>query len=157
MKRLAEGGISYCVVGGVAVNLHGIPRMTYDVDLVVDLYEENLEALDRALLALGLKCNLPLEIKDFADEDTRKKMKKESNLVAITYTDPDNPLHEADIIVWTPIPPSELIDRAVELDLEGVVVKVVSIDDLITLKRDSGRLQDQDDLKLLEEISNERQ
>ena len=29
--------IRYCIVGGVAMNLHGVPRMTYDVEDVQNL------------------------------------------------------------------------------------------------------------------------
>ena len=31
LKALADAQVPYCIVGGVAVNLHGIPRMTYDL------------------------------------------------------------------------------------------------------------------------------
>jgi hypothetical protein len=41
-KRLNEKKIKYIVVGGIAVNLYGIPRMTYDLDLLLDLEDENL-------------------------------------------------------------------------------------------------------------------
>ena len=34
-KELNEAGIDYLVVGGLAVNFHGIPRMTYDIDLMI--------------------------------------------------------------------------------------------------------------------------
>ena len=41
-QLLNDQGIDYLVVGGVAVNIHGVPRMTYDVDLMVSLEGENL-------------------------------------------------------------------------------------------------------------------
>jgi hypothetical protein len=31
---LAGRGVQFALVGGVAVNLHGVPRMTYDADIV---------------------------------------------------------------------------------------------------------------------------
>lgn len=34
-RALDEAGVPYCIVGGLAVNLHGIPRTTFDVDGVV--------------------------------------------------------------------------------------------------------------------------
>lgn len=43
LRALADAEVPYCVVGGVAVNLHGVPRMTYDVDLVVPTTVEALE------------------------------------------------------------------------------------------------------------------
>jgi hypothetical protein len=41
-KELNGVGIDYLVVGGLAVNLHGVPRMTYDIDLMVLLESENI-------------------------------------------------------------------------------------------------------------------
>lgn len=40
-RGLQEEGVRYLVVGGLAMNLHGIPRMTADVDLYVDLEKAN--------------------------------------------------------------------------------------------------------------------
>jgi hypothetical protein len=48
-QRFFEGlnkeDIDYLVVGGLAVNLHGIPRMTYDIDLMVSLDTGNIMKL----------------------------------------------------------------------------------------------------------------
>jgi len=41
-KELNRIGIDYLVVGGLAVNFHGVPRMTYDIDLMVLLEPENI-------------------------------------------------------------------------------------------------------------------
>lgn len=49
---LAEAGVEYAVVGGIAVNLHGLVRATEDVDLFVRPDPENIERLRRALHSL---------------------------------------------------------------------------------------------------------
>jgi len=41
-KRLNEEKIKYIVVGGMAVNFLGVPRMTYDIDLLLYLEDKNL-------------------------------------------------------------------------------------------------------------------
>jgi hypothetical protein len=41
-KELNGLGIDYLVVGGLAVNFHGVPRMTYDIDLMVLLEREDI-------------------------------------------------------------------------------------------------------------------
>lgn len=40
-KELNAQKIKYIVVGGLAVNLHGIPRATYDIDLLLYLEKES--------------------------------------------------------------------------------------------------------------------
>lgn len=155
LRRFAEEGVSYCIVGGVAVNLHGVPRMTYDIDLVLDMTAGNLETAERLLTELGLSCRLPLKLPQFADAAFREQMRDEKRLVALTFTDPGDPLQEVDILVSPGVPPVELIERAVDLNLEGTPIRVISLPDLIALKRASGRSQDGDDVELLERIREE--
>src|ERR1700760_814424 len=45
-------GVEYMVFGGVAVNLHGLPRTTEDVDFFVDPAPENVARIKRALRSL---------------------------------------------------------------------------------------------------------
>jgi predicted nucleotidyltransferase len=40
VKSLNDAGVSYIIVGGLAVNAHGFSRMTRDLDLVLELKEE---------------------------------------------------------------------------------------------------------------------
>ena len=42
---LNDAGVRFLVAGGLAVNAHGYLRLTYDVDLVVQLDRENIQAL----------------------------------------------------------------------------------------------------------------
>ena len=43
-RKFNEKGIGYIVVGGLAVNLYGIPRMTYDIDILLDLDDKNIKS-----------------------------------------------------------------------------------------------------------------
>lgn len=49
LRALADEGVHYVVVGGVALNLHGLVRATEDLDLFVSLESDNVERLRRAL------------------------------------------------------------------------------------------------------------
>lgn len=153
LLRLSTDGVQYCLVGGVAVNLHGIPRMTYDVDLVVVPLAEQLRALHAALEALGLRCRLPLKLEAFADPAYRREAVEKRNLVAVTYTDPNDPLREVDVLVAPTVDASEIVARAVVLSLGDLDVRVASIQDLIAMKRASGRAQDLADVAHLERIA----
>jgi hypothetical protein len=133
LAALATRRVPYCVVGGVAVNLHGVPRMTYDVDLVVPTTIEALTAIDRLLTELGLRCRLPIKLADLADESLRVSYRDERNLIAVTYTDPADPLREVDILVSPPIAANDLVARAIRLTLGDISVPVIAIEDLIAI------------------------
>jgi hypothetical protein len=50
---LRDGGVTYLVTGATALVLHGVPRLTPDIDLAVDPHPANLERLERLLAAWG--------------------------------------------------------------------------------------------------------
>ena len=113
LDALAGAGVAYCVVGGVAVNLHGVPRMTYDIDVMVAMTRANLAACDATLVALGLRIRLPIRLVDAADRAVAEAWETERNLIAVTYTDPSNPLREVDILIAPSLRPDEVVGRAV--------------------------------------------
>lgn len=41
--ELNELMIDYLVIGGLAVNFYGIPRLTYDIDLMILLEPDNIK------------------------------------------------------------------------------------------------------------------
>lgn len=52
LRSLHEHGVEYVLVGGAAINLHGIVRATEDVNLFIRLSKENVARLRRALASL---------------------------------------------------------------------------------------------------------
>jgi Nucleotidyl transferase AbiEii toxin, Type IV TA system len=52
IASLNEAGVDYVVVGGVALNLHGLVRATEDLDVFVRPEPENIERLRQALRAV---------------------------------------------------------------------------------------------------------
>jgi hypothetical protein len=157
LRALADAQASYCVVGGVAVNLHGVPRMTYDIDLVVPTTADALRQIDAVLVGLGLQCRLPIRLIDLADDTVREQLRDERNLIAVTYTDPRDPLREVDILVSPPIPATRLVAGAVTHLMDEIPVRIVSIDDLIEMKGLTGRSQDDSDVALLKRLRDQLQ
>ena len=52
--------------GGLAINFCGIPRMTCDIDLILDIKDRNLESFLRLLKRREFKPKIPVDIMDFA-------------------------------------------------------------------------------------------
>ncbi len=153
IEALALAQVRYCIVGGVAVNLHGVPRMTYDVDILVTPEAEELRKTQDVLERLGLQRRIPVSLEEFAEQEHRERMRDERNLIAVTFTDPANPLREVDVLVAPPgVDMAAVVARSTRMSMGGVSVYVSSIDDLIAMKRATGRAQDADDVKNLERI-----
>ncbi len=153
ISRLNESEVPYCLVGGVAVALHGVPRMTYDVDIVVLTTEPALRRCREVLEGLGLVPRVPVVLESLAEAAVRDRHVREKNLVALTFTDPTHPLREVDVLVAPPIAAEDLVARSVVRDADGLEVRVVSFVDLIALKRAAGRSQDLADVAHLERLA----
>ena len=141
--------IDYLVVGGLAVNFHGIPRMTYDIDLMINLDPGNIIKLVDKLTKWGYKPKVPIDPKDLADEQKRNSWIQEKGMKALNFYSETLPVGEIDIVIDSPISYDELKKRAIKVELQGEKVPVVSINDLIEIKVQAGRKQDLADVEHL--------
>src|SRR5687767_11802147 len=55
LRALAEHGVEFVLIGGVASRLHGSPSVTRDLDICHSRTHENLERLAVALRGLGAR------------------------------------------------------------------------------------------------------
>ena len=149
---LNEAQVRYVVVGGIAVILHGYVRLTADVDLVIDLHREEAQKALRALSGYGFRPRVPVDPMQFADTDQRTRWIEEKGMEVFSFYHPDNPALTVDLFVRHPIPFETLWSRSVLMNLGGVEVRVCSIEDLIEMKRRSGRLKDLADIEQLTRI-----
>lgn len=152
IRALYDAGVAFVVVGGVAVVLQGHPRMTADLDLVLDLAADNVLAALEVLEGLGLQPRLPVQSREFADADVRRTWVEERNLTVFSMHDPDDPRREVDLFAENPRPFAELVASASVIHLQGAAVNVASVDDLIAMKRVAGRPQDLADIEALERL-----
>lgn len=141
-KELNRLGVDYLVVGGLAVNFHGVPRMTYDIDLMILLEPENILKLVTKLTQWGYKPKVPIDPADLTDETKRNSWVHEKGMKALNFYSETLPIGEIDILIETPIPYEELKSRAIKVELQEERIPTVSIHDLIELKLRAGRKQD---------------
>lgn len=149
LRALSQAEVDFVVVGGVAVVLQGHPRLTADLDLVVDLEVENVRLALGVLQKAGLRPRLPVPAQDFADPNVRQAWIEERNLTVFSLHDPTDPLREVDIFADPPIPLHRLLGQASFVDIGGVTVPVASRRHLIEMKEAAGRPQDLADIAAL--------
>jgi predicted nucleotidyltransferase len=142
---LARHRVDYVVIGGLAVIAHGHTRNTRDVDLMAASDRANLEHLAAAFRELGARLSgvdahlLEIDVYDPATLASGANFTLETTAGGLDYL--------------TDVPGAagfdELRERALVVDLEGLRIPVVGLDDLIRMKRASGRPQDLNDLAAL--------
>jgi predicted nucleotidyltransferase len=152
LSKLREANVRFVVVGAVAMNLHGVPRMTADLDLLVDLSSPNLATLILVFEELGYKPRLPVPAGALLDPEQRRKWVEERSLIAFTFVHSLNPLQEVDLLLESPVSFEEA-DRAKKVLAAGYLrIPVISLDHLITMKRVADRAQDAADVEALERL-----
>ena len=141
-KEFNKLGIDYVVVGGLAVNFHGVPRMTYDIDLMIFPQKENILKLVCKLMQWGYRTKVPIDPSDLADEVKRNSWVRDKGMKALNFYSEKLPIGEIDLVFESPIPYDKLKDKSIKIELQGEKIPIISIHDLIELKLHAGRRQD---------------
>jgi hypothetical protein len=152
-------GIRFVVVGGLAVVLHGVDRLTADVDLIIDLASDSTATATaiNALTASGYRPLAPVNPADFADAATRSRWQRDQGMLVFSLWDSDNRRPTIDILLSSVVPFDELWRDAVTMSFRGVTVQVASIAHLIVMKQHAGRPQDLADIAYLQQIAQTRE
>ena len=152
-EQLFHNNIRYLVAGGVAVALKGIPRLTMDIDLIVDLEEANLRKTLDVLATLSYEPKLPVNPHDLLDNNIRQQWRQEKGMLVFNFHNPKQPTEQVDIFIELPRPFDELYDKREIEHLGNIEIPIVSTKHLIEMKRSAGRKQDVSDIELLEKLT----
>ena len=142
----------YLVVGGVAVVLHGIVRLTVDLDLMVDLESKNLRRFIEAMKSLGYKPRAPVAASDLLDQEKRRQWADEKNMLVFSFYNPKKPYEVVDIFIDEPIDFDEAYSGRKTYKAGSLNIPVISIENLKKLKKSSGREQDKLDIEALKAL-----
>ncbi len=159
LLELEEKGVKYLVIGGIAVNLYGHPRVTKDLDLMISFEKTNMDKFIGIIKSLKLKPRVPVEIEELADNNKREMWKQERNMKVFSFYNPANDLEVIDIMIQDYINFDEAYKKAEKISDGKLIVSMISIDDLIKLKEIANRPNDRADievLKKLKELRNEQ-
>lgn len=152
LTKLQDSDVRFVVVRAVAMNLHGVPRMTADLDLLVDLSEPNLSAFLQAFEELGYKPRLPVPASALLDPERRREWVEQRNLKAFTFVHSLRPLQEVDLLLESPVSFEEADRQKTLLAAGRLRIPVISLDHLIAMKRVAARAQDAADVEALERL-----
>jgi predicted nucleotidyltransferase len=142
LAEFARNGVRFILVGGYAVGHHAKPRATKDMDLLVAGDHANLARVAHALDAFGAPARVV--------EAVRELGPAEIAYLGVAPVRVDI-MRSAD-----GIDAEQAISRAVWVDVGGLDIPVIALDDLLANKRAAGREQDIADVALLERVARAR-
>lgn len=139
LAALDKHGVDYVLIGGVAVVLHGMERLTRDVDIMVKMVPENVERLRKALHEVFDDGSI--------EEITLGELQK---YPVIRYGTPND--FYIDVIARIgEVAAFENLDYEV-LDYQGTKIKIATPETLYRLKKDTVRDRDKMDAAFLLEL-----
>lgn len=137
VKACNAAGVDYAICGGLALTIHGYPRMTFDIDLLVlpemiDKITEVVQSLGFVIPAMPMWFNQgTMEVRRFS------KILPDGNVIPVDFL----VVREVLQSVW---------DTRVQADLNGNQIGIVSKEGLITMKAIAGRPKDLIDIDRLQ-------
>lgn len=136
IELLNAHNVRYLVVGGYAVALHGHPRYTKDLDVWIELSPDNAENIINALEEFGFG-SLGLKPEDFLERDQIIQLGYPPNRIDILTTLKD-------------IQFNDCYKEKVEIQIQGIKINFIDLENLKLNKRATGRPQDLADAENLE-------
>ena len=126
--------VKYVVIGGIAAVLHGVPRATFDLDILIEASTDNVTRLLDALLEANLGSAALITAEELlANEITvfrdRVRIDVQTSTPGLSFDD-----------AWR---------NRVTMNYQGQDFYLVSKNDLISSKLSAGRKIDLEDVKLL--------
>lgn len=138
LRALADEKASFLLIGAYAMAAHGYLRATVDMDIWVKASPDNAQSVLRAVKRFGA----PL------DNLTPTDLQKEDTVFQIGVAP-----RRIDILTGvTGLRFEESFRRSIEVDIDGIPVRIPSLDDLIRNKKASSRTRDLADVEALQAL-----
>jgi hypothetical protein len=152
LGHLSEHKVEHIIIGGLAVSAHGHVRPSKDLDVVPKPDRKNLQRLVEALMATNA---VTAHVSDFDPDEVPMSATRIDDLAQGGNFCLETDLGSLDIFQW--VSGIDVDDLYAELDrealdgaVEGVPVRVCSLEHLLTMKRAAGRPQDLLDIERLD-------
>ncbi len=158
LENLVEQDVKFIICGGVAAVLHGVERMTIDIDISLDLEHTNLERFLFFIKKMNFVPRVAIPANFILDPLKRKMMVEEKNALVFTFIDPDKPYRQIDIFLEENKSYKKLINDTVKINIDNIKINILSVEKLIDMKKDIVPPRDKDllDIKELQAILRER-
>jgi predicted nucleotidyltransferase len=135
LKLLNSHGVEYLLVGGYAVGYYGYPRATGDLDIWIAVNENTAARTASVLREFGMPQN----------EATEDLFLEKDKIVRMGFP----PVRIEVITGISGVNFDGCYSRRVSIEVDGIPVPLISLDDLKTNKRSAGRHKDMEDLEHL--------
>jgi len=131
LRLLIKHHVRFAVCGGHAVAFYGFVRATMDLDVLILPEEKNAARLMRALDEFGFgKAGIP-----------ESAFHREGSVISLGAQP-----HQVDLLTSiSKMPTIDILEASQKVELWGMTLHVISVQDLLRAKKDAGRAKDKVD------------
>ena len=135
LQALRAAKVDFIVGGGVACVLHGVERVTMDIDLSVHMTPDNLGRFLDVMEALKLRPRVPISPSTLLDPAAVRLMVEEKHALVFSFTDRDRPIRHVDIFLTADLSYESLLPDAEWTELDATSVQIINRRRLLAIKR----------------------
>ncbi|MBD3240794.1 MAG: hypothetical protein GF331_09435 [Chitinivibrionales bacterium] len=150
LSELGNRGVRFVVCGGVAAVLHGVERLTLDIDIALDFEPRNVEVFVDVMTGMGMKPRVPVDPMQLCNAEFVKMIVEEKNAIVFTFIDPDKAVKQVDVFLTDELAYAKLLPDTEELTLGDTSVRLLTKRKLLALKEAIDPPRDKDVLDLRE-------
>jgi hypothetical protein len=132
--ELTRARVRFIVAGGVAMVLHGIERMTVDLDIMLDFEPENVDRFLVCASRLGLTPRAPVSADILRDREKITELVEGKNALVFTFIDTGNPYRQLDVFISPELDYSRFTGVTRPVAVDGETIQVLSPEALLELK-----------------------
>ena len=158
LLALAKAKVEFVVAGGVAVVLHGVERLTLDLDLALKMTKENLEQFLQTIHKLGLQPRIPVNPESLTDPEAVQRIVREKGALVFSFVDLNQPIRQLDVFLTKELSYDELAQDAFAIELDGKRIKIASLEKMLEIKKGIGSPREKDlmDIRELERLKQQK-
>jgi len=145
LRRLNEHQVEFVLIGGLAANLHGVQKVTEDIDVCIPFTIENMKKVIAAVAGTNPHYRMRPDLPFSTDAEYYARFK---NLYLVTDVGPIDFLGDVDGIGDY----MQAINDSEVAELDGKAFRVLTIAALIRAKRAAGRPKDLEAIRQLEAL-----
>ena len=151
LSALVDADVDFILGGGVACVLHGVERVTMDVDVAVATDPANFAKFLSVMESLGLKPRVPIDPRSLLDPGVMDHIIHEKQALVFSFLDPDLPTRQVDMFLRRDLSHQAMAGHVETVDFRGKSLKIVSKRKLLDIKLaiDPPRAKDQIDIEFL--------
>ena len=127
--------MDFILGGGVACVLHGVERVTIDVDVAIHMDSANWSRLMGVMNQMGLLPRAPVRPETLVDPKVRQAMVEEKQALVFTFIRPDDPSLQLDVFLRPELSFEALESHAQWIELGDIQLKILSPAKLLELKQ----------------------